>query len=161
MGYMTKKKRKKDKKKKQPEIKNGKYVYRMLSPLKILFDDFIMFFRNDFHPAAYIYTIVVTALSILLIYGTDLGKTISSKAFPTSSAVINNMLIFVVMYFLVAVPTTIMRGTFCGISKPVFFARGLLLMCLIGFTYAFSWNEALDLSKFSQLEQSYILGVLW
>ncbi|MDR1155551.1 MAG: hypothetical protein LBL04_12670 [Bacteroidales bacterium] len=132
----------------------------MLKHLKILFGDFVLFFRKDFHLAAYTYTVTVAALSILLVYGTGWGALISENRIPTSNAIVNNMLMFVVMYFLVAVPVIIIRGEFRNIAKPVFFARGLLLMCLIGFADAFSW-EALSLQAYSSSEQSYILKALW
>ena len=133
----------------------------MLKPVKILFGDFALFFRKDFHPAAYIYTVVVAALSILLIYGTDLGNAISANRVPTSNTIINNMMMFVVMYFLISVPVIMMRGEFRSISKPAFFLKGLLLMCLIGFADAFSWRNVLDLQTFTSSEQSYIFKALW
>jgi len=133
----------------------------MLKHIKILFEDFALFFRKDFHPAAYTYTVVVTALSILLIYSTDLGKLISANQVPTSNTVVNNIIMFVVMYFLIAVPVIIMRSKFRSISKTAFFVKGLLLMCLIGFADAFSWRDVLDLQTFSSSEQSYILKALW
>lgn len=132
----------------------------MLKHLKILFGDFVLFFRKDFHLAAYAYTVAVAALSILLVYGAGWGALISENRIPTSNAIVNNMLMFVVMYFLVAVPVTIIRGEFRNIAKPVFFARGLLLMCLIGFADAFSW-EVLSLQAYSSSEQSYTFNVLW
>ncbi|MDR1172262.1 MAG: CPBP family intramembrane metalloprotease [Bacteroidales bacterium] len=132
----------------------------MLKHLKILFGDFVLFFRKDFHLAAYAYTVTVAALSILLVYGAGWGALISENRIPTSNAIVNNMLMFVVMYFLVAVPVTIIRGEFRNIAKPVFFARGLLLMCLIGFADAFSW-EVLSLQAYSSSEQSYTFNVLW
>ena len=133
----------------------------MLKQIKILFGDFILFVRKDFHPGAYAYTVTVAALSILLVYGTGFGREISANRVPTSNAIVNNMLMFVVMYFLIAVPVTIIRGGFSGIAKPAFFAKGLLLMCLIGFADAFSWQKILNLSNFSSSEQSYIFKTLW
>jgi hypothetical protein len=136
-------------------------ICRMLKPIKILFKDFALFFRKDFHPAAYFYTLIVVALSILLIYGTDLGKLISANRVPTSNTVINNMMMFVVMYFLIAIPVIIVRGESRSISKSSFFAKGLLLMCLIGFADAFSWSDVLRLQIFTSSEQSYIFKALW
>ena len=133
----------------------------MLKPIKTLFGDFALFFRKDFHPVAYTYTVTVAALSILLIYGTDIGRLISANRVPTSNVVINNMIMFVVVYFLIAIPVTIIRSEFRNISKPAFFGKGLLLMCLIGFADAFSWSNVLDLQAFSSSERSYIFKALW
>jgi len=133
----------------------------MLKPIQFLFRDFALFLRKDFHLAAYTYTVVVTALSILLIYSTDLGKLISANRIPTSNTVVNNMMMFMVMYFLIAVPVIIMRGEYRNISKTTFFIKGLLLMCLIGFADAFSWRDVLHLQTFTSSEQSYIFKVLW
>jgi len=133
----------------------------MIKQIKNLFADFAAFFRIDFHPVAYAYTVIVAALSILLVYCTEFGSSISANRFPTSNNVVNNMLMFVVIYFLIAVPVTIIRGEFRSISKPMFFAKGLLLMCLIGFADAFSWRDVLNLKEFSPSEQSYIFKALW
>ena len=133
----------------------------MIKQIKNLFADFAAFFCKDFHLFAYSYTVVVAALSILLVYCTDFGNTISTNRFPTSNTVVNNIMMFVVMYFLIAVPVTIIRGEFRGLAKPAFFAKGLLLMCLIGFADAFSWRDVLNLKEFSPSEQSYIFKALW
>jgi hypothetical protein len=133
----------------------------MLKPIKTLFGDFAAFFRKDFHPVAYAYTVAVAAVSILFVYGTRFGSAIVDNSFPTSSTIFNNILMFVVMYFLVAVPVTIIRGEFQNIAKPAFFAKGILMMCLIGFADAFSWRDVLNLKDFSSYEQSYIFNALW
>jgi hypothetical protein len=133
----------------------------MVKQLKTLLGDFALFFRKDFHLAAYAYTVAVAALGILLVYGTGWGTLISANRIPASNAIINNMLMFVVIYFLIAVPVTIIRGEFRNIAKPAFFAKGVLLMCLIGFADAFSWREVLSLQEYSSSEQSYILKALW
>jgi hypothetical protein len=158
---MAKKNRKKDKKKKQKACKALMYIPTILKPVVVLFKDFIAFFRNDFHYASYIYTIIATGLSILLVYGTNLGTTIANNTFPTSSFVANNMILFSVMYFLIAVPVLIMRGEFRSIAKLTFFAKGLFLMCLIGFADAFSWRDVLSLKDFSALEQVYTFKAMW
>ena len=133
----------------------------MFRQIKTLFEDFAIFFRKDFHPAAYIYTVSVTALSITIVYCTRFGSAISSNSFPTSNSVINNMLMFVVMYFLIAVPVTVIRGEFGSISKLSLFFKGFLLMCLIGFADAFSWKDVLTFENFSSQESSYIAKILW
>lgn len=133
----------------------------MLKPLKILLGDFVLFFRKDFHLAAYAYTIAVAALSILLVYGFDWGMLIGRNRIPTSNTVVNNMLMFVVIYFLIAIPVTVIRGEFRNIAKVSFFAKGVLLMCLIGFADAFSWGDVLSLQEYSSSEQTYILRALW
>ena len=161
---MTKNKRKKDKRKKQRSVGSilrDRPIYRILRPFKILLDDFITFVREDYHPATYGYTIIVVALSILLVYGTDFGKSISNNAFPTSNNIINDMLRFVVLYFIIAIPITVMRGEFRSIARPAFFIKGLLFMCLIGFADAFSLSDVLNLKDFSRLEQSYIFSAAW
>jgi len=133
----------------------------MLNSIKTLFGELALFFRKDFHPATYIYTVSVVALSIWLIYGTELGRLISANRVPTSNTVFNNILMFVIMYFLIAIPVIMIRGEFRSISKPAFLGKGLLLMCLIGFADAFSWSDALNLQAFSSSEQSYIFKALW
>ncbi|MDR2929153.1 MAG: CPBP family intramembrane metalloprotease [Cytophagaceae bacterium] len=133
----------------------------MLKQLKMLFGDFAQFFRKDFHLAAYTWTVAVTALSILIVYGTTFGKSIAANTVPTSSKIINNILIFALIYFLVAIPVTIIRGEWRTLSKPAFLLKGLLLMCLIGFADAFSWRDTINLQNLSALEQSYIHKVLW
>ena len=129
--------------------------------MRLLFEDFILFFRKDFHFAAYAYTIVVVALSILLMYTTDFGYRLSYNLTPTSNEVLNNIFLFVVMYFLIVIPVTIIRGEYRNIAKTALFTKGLLLMCLIGFSSAFSWNNVFNFDKFSATEQSYIYKMLW
>ncbi len=68
---------------------------------------------------------------------------------------------FVTLYFLVALPVLLLRGKFRSLSKPAFFFKGLLLMSLIGFADAFSWQDILNLQSLSPKEQSYIYRVLW
>ena len=133
----------------------------MLKQLKILFEDFAQFVRKDFNFASYAYMLIMITLSILVIYCTDLGTAISENSFPTSLPIVNNILMFVVMYFLIAIPVTIIRGEFQNIAKPAFFAKGLLLMSLIGFADAFSWSDILDLQELSSSERSYIFRAMW
>ena len=133
----------------------------MVKQVRFLFKDFVQFFREDFHLAAYAYVLAVAGLSVLLVYGTDFGNAISANGFPTSNKVVNNILMFVTMYFLVAVPVTIIRGEFRGIAKSPLFVKGLLLMCLIGFADAFNWREYLALEDFSSPERSFIFIALW
>ena len=129
--------------------------------MRLLFQDFILFFRKDFHPAAYAYTVVVVALCILLAYTTDFGYRLSYNLTPTSSEPLNNMLLFVVMYFLIVIPVTIIRGEFRNIAKPALFSKALLLMCLLGFSSAFSCDDVFNLEKFSSTEQLFMLKALW
>jgi hypothetical protein len=133
----------------------------MLKHLKTLLVDFARFFRADFHLASYIYTVAVAALSILFVYGTEWGALIARNRIPTANTIVNNILMFVVVYFLIAVPTALLRGEFGKLRKAAFFAKGLLLMCLIGFADAFSWGELLDLEGRTASEQSYIFKTLW
>ncbi len=133
----------------------------MLKNIKFLFLDFIDFVRKDFHLAAYVYTLLIVAASVLFIYTTDIGINIGHNRLPTSSTIINNMMMFVILYFLVAIPTLIIRKEFHTISKPAFLLKALLLTLLIGFADAFNWRNVLDMQSFSAPEQSYILKVLW
>lgn len=119
------------------------------------------FVRKDFHFAAYAYTVSVAGLCVLFIYCTDIGDKIAHNMVPTSNAVANNIIMFVLLYFAIAIPTQLFRGKFREVPKPAFFAKGILLMSLIGFADAFSWKDVLDLSGLSSPEQSYILKVLW
>jgi len=133
----------------------------MLKNIKLLLTEVAAFFRKDFNIAAYSYAITVIAASILLIYCTSLGCAISRNSIPTSNAVINNMLMFSVMYFMVALPVALIRGEFNSLSKTALFAKGIFLMCLIGFADAFSWDAVLNVKEFTMLEQSYIFKALW
>ena len=119
------------------------------------------FVREDFNPAVYAGTILVTAAGITLVYCTDAGQEIGAGQFPTSVEVVNNILMFIFVYFLIAVPSLIIRGWWRAVSIPALFARGILFMSLIGFADAFSWSDALDMYIFSPSEQSYVLKALW
>ena len=129
--------------------------------IKFLFNDFILFFRKDFNLGAYAYTIAVTTLSIVIIYCTPIGNALAYNRIPTSNVLVNSILMFVVIYFIIVIPTLIIRGELRTVSKKSLFLKGLLFMCLIGFSTAFSNWDMLPLDMFSTNEQSYILKALW
>ncbi len=133
----------------------------MLKELKRLFRDFLAFLYQDFKWAAYIYTAIVIVFSILFIYTTGIGYDIAKGHFPTSNSIINNILTFSILYFLIAIPTLIIQGKYTEISKLHFYLKGLLLMSILGLSDIFSWRENLELNAFSDAEKTFIYKAMW
>lgn len=133
----------------------------MLKNIKLLFQDFLAFFRQDYKFLPYCYALTVIALSVIFVYTTDLGMAIGKGKLPTSSSIFNNILLFVGLYFLVAVPVLIFQGKYKEISKPHFYLKGLLIVGFAAAADNFSWRDELDLSQFTGSEQNFLFKVLW
>jgi len=129
--------------------------------IKLLFQDFLAFFRQDYKFLPYCYTLVIIALSIVFVYTTDLGWAIGKAKLPTSSGIFNNILMFVVLYFLVAVPVLIFQGKYKEVSKPHFYLKGLIMVGVAAAAANFSWRDVLSLAHLSSDERNFILKLLW
>ena len=133
----------------------------MLKNIKFLFQDFLAFFRQDYRFLPYCYAFLIIVSSIIFVYTTDIGWYIGKGNAPTSNRILNSVLLFVVIYFLVAVPVLIFQGKYKEISKPHFYLKGLVLMVIIGISAIFSWREKLDLTNMPFPEQNFIFKSLW
>ncbi|MCL2328659.1 MAG: hypothetical protein FWC39_09140 [Bacteroidetes bacterium] len=133
----------------------------MLKNIKLLFQDFLAFFRQDYKFLPYCYALTVIALSIVFVYTTDLGWAIGKGKLPTSSGIFNNILLFVGLYFLVAVPVLIFQGKYKEISKAHFYFKGLIIVGVLAAADNFSWRDHLDLSELPGAEYNFIVKVLW
>jgi len=133
----------------------------MLKNIKLLFQDFLVFFRQDYKFLPYCYAGVVIVLSIVFIYTTDIGWAVAKGKAPTSSSVFNNILVFTALYFLVAVPVLIFQGKYKEISKPHFYLKGLIMIGFIAAAASFSWRDKLDLADMSPYERNFIFRILW
>jgi hypothetical protein len=138
-----------------------KNICFMLKELRLLVLDFLNFFRHDFKPLPYCYAAVVIVLSIVFVYTTDIGMDFGKGRLPTDNKIVNNILVFNLIYFLVAIPVLIFQGKYNEISKPHFYLKGLLLMTVIAISDIFSWRERLDLATFSHSERIFVYRTLW
>jgi len=132
----------------------------MLKNIKFLFQDFLAFLRQDYKFLPYCYAVLIIASSIVFIYTTDIGWAIGQGSVPTSNRIVNSVLLFVVFYFLIAVPVLIFQGKYKEISKPHFYLKGLVLMIIIGISAIFPWREKLDLINMPSSEQYFIFKSL-
>ncbi len=133
----------------------------MIKELKLLFQDFGVFLKHDFKPKVYAYVILLVSLSIILVYTTDLASRLGTGISPTPYKILNNILLFNILYFLTAVPVLILQGKYHEISKPHFYLKGILLMTAVGFADVFSWRDYISLSERTYQEQNFLLKVLW
>ena len=136
----------------------------MIKSIKFLWQDFVAFIRADFKPLPYIYALTVIALSIVIAYNTDFGKSISRgyAPFPSEYKYVNSILMYSFLYFLVAVPILIMQGKYRSINKWHFYLKGFTLTAILGFTDVFSWFYYLDISKFNDIKEIQFLSLfLW
>jgi len=133
----------------------------MLKHIKLLFQDFLAFLRQDYKFLPYCYAALIIVSSIVFIYTTDIGWAIAKGKIPTSNGIVNSVLMFTVIYFLVAVPVLILQGKYKEISKPHFYLKGLVLIVFIAISANFSWRERLDLSNMSFSEQNFIFRTIW
>ncbi len=133
----------------------------MLKNIKLLFQDFLVFFRQDYKFLPYCYAALVITLSIVFIYTTDIGWAIAYGKFPTSNNIVNSILMFTAIYFPVAVPVLILQGKYKEISKPHFYLKGLLLVGIVAVAASFSWRERLDFANMPLDEQQFIFKTLW
>ncbi|MDR1022558.1 MAG: CPBP family intramembrane metalloprotease [Prevotellaceae bacterium] len=133
----------------------------MKNNLRLLFRNFAAFFRQDFHPWAYAYTILLVACSIVLMYCTAWGERFELGLTPFGNIYANHILRYAGLYFLAAVPSLVFRRSYAALRSPAFYVKALLLMLLVSFTDAFSWREALDFNGYSSAEKSYVFKVMW
>jgi hypothetical protein len=133
----------------------------MLKNIKFLFQDFLAFLRQDYKFLPYCYAALIIVSSIVFIYTTDIGWAIGKGKTPTSNGVVNSVLMFTVIYFLVAIPVLIFQGKYKEISKPHFYLKGLVLTTFIGISAIYPWREKLDLSNIPPPEQMFIFKSLW
>jgi hypothetical protein len=133
----------------------------MRNSLKLLFRDFLAFFRQDFNLWAYAYTVLLVSCSIALVYGTAWGREFERGLTPLGNVYANHALRYVGIYFLVAIPTLIFRRRYAELRSMAFYGKALLFMLLLSFADAFSWRTALDFSEYSSIEQSYVFKVMW
>ncbi|MDR1343003.1 MAG: CPBP family intramembrane metalloprotease [Prevotellaceae bacterium] len=133
----------------------------MRNSLKLLFRNFTAFFRQDFNPWAYAYTVLLVACSIALMYGTAWGERFERGLTPFDNTYANHLLRYAGLYFLVAVPSLVFRRNYAALRRPAFYVKALLFMLLVSFSDAFSWREALDFNGYSFAEKSYVFKVMW
>ncbi|MDR2039413.1 MAG: CPBP family intramembrane metalloprotease [Bacteroidales bacterium] len=133
----------------------------MIRQLKFLVQDFLTFFRKDFHIAAYLYVFIIVGTFIGLIYGTEWGEQITYSRIPTPFPILNNILMYLLIYFLVAIPVACIKKETGKLRNPLFYIKAILITSLIGFADAFSWREVLQLPSLTAEEQNYIFRTLW
>ena len=133
----------------------------MKHSLKLLFRDFSAFFCQDFNLWAYAWTVLVVACSVALMYGTAWGREFELGLRPLGSVYANHALRYAGIYFLVAVPSLLLRRRHAALRSAAFYGKALLLLLMLSFADAFSWRAALDFSDYSSLERSYLFKVMW
>ncbi len=133
----------------------------MIKEIRSLFRDFGDFLHKDFKFSAYCYAVVVMIASIVFVYTTDIGFAMGKGRVPTSNPLVNNVLMFTVMYFLVAIPVLILQGKYKSISKPHFYLKGFLLVAILAISDIFSWREHLNFSSLSHEEHRFVSKILW
>jgi hypothetical protein len=129
--------------------------------IKILFRDFVDFFRQDFNLRAYAYMFLLMACVVALVYGTSAGRNFERGVVPLDNVYANHILRYVVLYFLAAVPTMLFKRQYKELRNPAFYVKSVLLMVLLSCVDAFSWREVFDLSGYLPTEQSYLFKVMW
>jgi hypothetical protein len=133
----------------------------MIRNIQLLFLDFAGFVRRDFHLKAYLYTLLVAAISIAVIYGTEWGHTFELGLQPLPSTYLNHLLRYVGLYFLVAVPTLLMRHEYTLLRKPAFYLKALFFVGLLSCVDAFSWSSVIDFDDYTGAERRYLFKVMW
>ncbi|MDR3245422.1 MAG: hypothetical protein LBT50_03210 [Prevotellaceae bacterium] len=133
----------------------------MKNSIKFLFRDFAVFFRQDFKLSAYIYTILLMACIVALMYGTAWGRDFERGITPFGNIFANHILRYLGIYILVAVPTLVIRREFSKLRNPGFYIKSVFLVTLLSCVDAFSWRAVFDLSAYTSVEKSYIFKILW
>ena len=133
----------------------------MIRQLIFLFQDFKSFIQKDFNIKAYTYALTVIALSIFVVYATPFGKSISGATIPTNNRIVNDILLFLFMYFVVLIPVLFIKKEQHILRKKTFWCKSILFVSILAFSSAFSWRNVLDLPNLSSLESSYVFKVLW
>ncbi|MDR1416467.1 MAG: CPBP family intramembrane metalloprotease [Prevotellaceae bacterium] len=133
----------------------------MRNSLKLLFRSFTAFFRQDFNPWVYAYTVLLVACSIALMYGTAWGGRFEHGLTPFGNIYANHILRYAGLYFLVAIPSLVFRRNCATLRNPSFYIKAFLFVLLVSFSDAFSWREALDFKEYSLAEKSYVFKVMW
>jgi hypothetical protein len=132
----------------------------MIKNLRLLFQDFGDFVRHDFNLKSYLYTLVVIACSITVIYGTSWGERFSKGLVPTSNSLINILLCYGVMYYLAAIPILAIRREYAALTNPKFYLKSFAFIFMLSFSEYVVWSKVLDLSSYAAMERSFIFKVL-
>ncbi|MDR3296681.1 MAG: CPBP family intramembrane metalloprotease [Prevotellaceae bacterium] len=134
---------------------------RFSNNFQLLFRDFAEFVRRDFHLQAYAYTVLVAAVSIAVIYGTAWGTNFELGKLPLGNVYSNHLLRYVGLYFLVAVPTLLMRRQYSLLRKPAFYLKSLFFVGLLSCVDAFSWRSVISFDSYTSIESRYLFKLLW
>ncbi|MDL2314839.1 hypothetical protein LJC16_01100 [Bacteroidales bacterium OttesenSCG-928-C19] len=133
----------------------------MVRQLTLLFQDFKSFFQKDFNLKAYTYALAVIAASIFVVYATPFGKLISRAQIPTDNRIVNDILLFLFMYFVVLIPVLFIKKEQQILKKGAFWFKSILFVSVLAFSSAFSWRNVLDFPSLSSIESSFVFKVLW
>lgn len=132
----------------------------MLKNLRLLFQDFVSFFRQDASWKTYAYALAVMAGSIALNYGTGWGKDFDRGLIPTPSSLLNHLLRYGGLYYLIAVPVLAMKREYATLTNPFFYLKSLAFLLVLSFTDHVVWRDLIDLSRYSGVEQSFLFKSL-
>ncbi|MDR3328927.1 MAG: CPBP family intramembrane metalloprotease [Prevotellaceae bacterium] len=134
----------------------------MMKEIRLLIGDFAVFARQDAHRWAYVYTALLLAVVLALMYGTAWGQRFMQGMLPLGNPYANHALRYVGIYFLTLIPTLALRRDYAALRRPALYAKALLLTLLLSFTETFSWQEVLHFDgAATPTEQRYLLKVLW
>ncbi len=132
----------------------------MIKKIRLLFQDFLVFFRQDFHPGIYLYTFLFLIGVIVAVYGTGWGTGFGKGFVPVDNRLFNFLLRYGGLYYLVAIPLLIVKREFAILLSPRFYIKSGIFIFLLSFTDHISWRSLIDLSSYPQVEQAFVFKVL-
>lgn len=132
----------------------------MLNNLRLLFRDFGNFFTQDFNAKAYAYAVLFIACSVLLVYGLGLNISVDRGAVPTGSRLLNLLLCYGSIYYMVSIPILVIKREYATLSNPWFYIKSFVFIFLLSFSSHISWRELVDLSDCRIWEDTYIYKLL-
>jgi len=132
----------------------------MLTELKFLFKDFFDFLKKDFKIAPYLYTFIVIAISIALVYATSTGELIAKHLFPFENKFINSILRYGILYYIVCIPVLLMQGQKKLINLE-FILKSSFLILVLSCISAFSWRPIINIYDYEISERNYLSKILW
>lgn len=103
-----------------------------------LIDEIISFVKEDFHPWAYLYSVLFVSALIVVAYGFDGYHRFIAPLYRNGQSWWAMPLIYSAVYFLVAIPNLLIRKEYAPLRNPRFYLKALFFVCLMSFAIGYT-----------------------
>ncbi|NDP21661.1 MAG: CPBP family intramembrane metalloprotease [Paludibacter sp.] len=128
--------------------------------LPSLFNEIILFTKNDFHPLSYIYTILFIFSCIFLNYNFGFYKDILRDTYFNGTSMWAFPVFYGCMYFAVAIPVLLFQKEYKTLRNPLFYLKSLFFIVLYGVAVGFYEYRNWDFPSLFSEEKLFVYRIL-